>query len=248
MAQTSPQVLYEQLQAKQYSDLARETTFLSGGPMIKGSVRKIGSEYDIAARSYGEGRDITVFEPMRERLPQFLIDATLPTRSTTVAGVNSIPQFMVDKQTFGDRREEVAGMVPMFTPQSINDEWKRMWLTVHPGETSDMWGGTITRHGNQVTYKSINSCQKGCTFSLLDNPMAVAAHIPSIRDSWEKTSSLALNGDLEGVESDGFAMSQKPVTDGQSWASFTNGWKRLESIVPKWTKPSEVTPASSWVR
>ena len=115
-------------------------------------------------------------------------------------------------------REDIAGRLPMFVPETIQADWNNMWRSVGHGETKDVWGGTVVRYANQVTYRSPGECQRGCTFSMLDNPMAVAGRVQSIRKYWEEQHTLPLNGDTRGIEQDPWARNMRPVTPNNNWA------------------------------
>ena len=193
--------------------LSRDKSFVSGGQDIGGSVYREGSTYEISDRRYaGEPQNIQVFEPMKVRLPQFLIDATAVPVSGIATGKNSIPQLMADKDTLGNQREDIAGRLPMFVPETVQADWNNMWRSVGHGQTKELWGGTVVRYANQVTYRSPGECQRGCTFSMLDNPMAVAGRVQAIRKYWEEHHTLPLNGDTRGIEQDPWARNMRPVT------------------------------------
>ena len=218
-APTSAAQYYQQMQQKRMSTLSRDNSFGSGGQNVGGSVYREGSTYEISDRRYaGEPQNIQVFEPMKARLPQFLIDATAVPSSGMATGRNSIPQLIADKDTLGNQREDIAGRLPMFVPETIQADWNNMWRSVGHGETKDVWGGTVVRYANQVTYRSPGECQRGCTFSMLDNPMAVAGRVQSIRKYWEEQHTLPLNGDTRGIEQDPWARNMRPVTPNNNWA------------------------------
>ena len=212
-APMSPAQYYQQMQANTMATLSRDNSFVSGGQNIGGSVYREGSTYEISDRRYaGEPQNVQVFEPMKARLPQVLIDAIAVPTSGLATGSNSIPQFIADKSTFGSKREEIAGRLPMFVPETIQADWNNMWRSVGHGQTKEVWGGTVVRYANQVTYRSPGECQRGCTFSMLDNPMAVAGRVQSIRKYWEEHHTVPLNGDTRGIEQDPWARNMRPVT------------------------------------
>lgn len=213
-AQTAPTAgeYYIQLQKESMASSFHDKTFGSGGRNIGGSVWRTGNTYEISdRRSAGEPQDLQVFEPLKQRLPQFLQDAVSIPEDGLSPGVNSIPQYMADQGTYGKNREDVAGRLPMFTPESILADWNGMWLLVGHAQSKDIWGGSVVRFANQVTYRAPNECQRGCTFSMLDNPMAVAGRIQTIRKYWEEAHALPLNGDMVGVADDPWARPMKPM-------------------------------------
>lgn len=212
-APTSAAQYYQQMQQKIMAKMSSDKSFVSGGQNIGGSVYREGNTYEISDRRYaGEPQDVQVFDPMKARLPQFLIDATSVPASGLATGSNSIPQFIADKNTFGNKREEIAGRLPMFVPETIQADWNNMWRSVGHAQTKEVWGGTVVRYANQVTYRSPGECQRGCTFSILDNPMAVAGRVQSIRKYWEEHYTVPLNGDTLGIEQDPWARNMRPVT------------------------------------
>lgn len=216
---TSPAQYYQEMQQKVMSDLSRDNSFVSGGRDIGGSVLRTGSTYEISDRRYaGEPQDLQVFDPMKQRLPQFLIDATAVPVDGMATGVNSVPQFIADKNTFGAKREEVAGRVPMFVPETILADWNNMWRSIGHGQTKELWGGTVVRFANQVTYRSPGECQRGCTFSMLDNPMAVAGRVQSIRRYWEEHHTMPLNGDTQGIDQDPWAKNMEKAKPDNEFA------------------------------
>lgn len=210
----SPAEYFDQIQAtEQYSN---GRIFQSGGRDIGGSVLREGNTYEISHRKRGT-TNIQVFNPMKEELPEFLQATTRLDDNGLGPGTNTIPQFLADVDQLGNRREEVAGNMPMFVPGTILREWNTMWNSIGHGETKNMWGGTLLRYANQVTYTSPSECKRGCTFSMVDSPMRVAAKIPSLRKYWEEELAIPLNGDYQGVADDPFAMSLRPVKARSEW-------------------------------
>ena len=190
-----PSEVYQKLQAQQYAKQS-DNTFASG-TFEAGAIRRTGNEYEIVPnKSYGETPVIQVFRPMDPHPPKFLQEALKPLESSIPTGFNSVPQYLATDGM--PNREMAASLSSGLTPGSIQADWDNMWNTILPGQQKDHWGGTITRFGNQVTYRSMQSCTKGCTFSILDRPMMVASKIPSIRKYWETQHMLPLNGDMDG--------------------------------------------------
>lgn len=247
-APMSPAQYYQQMQSARMAALSHDKSFSDGGgDNVRGSVLREGSTYEISDRRYaGEPQNLQVFEPMKYRLPQVLIDATTTPSTGLSTGFNSIPQFIADKNTFGSKREEIAGRLPMFVPESIQADWNNMWNAVGHGQTKELWGGTVVRYANQVTYRSPGECQRGCTFSMLDNPMAVAGRVQSIRRYWEEYHTVPLNGDTQGIAEDPWARSMRPTTPDSGWAKSI--MFRTDAANSSPLQRTQVDPLTTWAK
>ena len=243
----SPAQYFQEMQNQRMATLSRDNSFVSGGRDIGGSVLREGSTYEISARRYaGEPQNLQVFDPMKPKLPQFLIDATKVPSNGLEPGVNSVPQFIADKDTFGKNREEIAGRLPMFTPETILADWNNMWRSVGHGQTKEVWGGTVVRYANQVTYRAPGECQRGCTFSMLDNPMAVAGRVQTIRKYWEEEHTIPLNGDRQGIGEDAFARTMQPVRPSNEFARTLNMQANPYEASP--LERTKVDPLTTWAK